>query len=372
MNNIFTGPGLLRFLLAFVVVVHHSFPLRMGSWAVYAFFILSGYWIARMWEDKYASTRQAPFTFLCSRWCRLAPVFFVSLALAFVSSCLVTGAPPLPQHLGEWMLRQFPIIGSKSAGSILPPTWSLDVEMQFYLVFTALTCIAGTRWRSAVNWLVVTMAAASLLLVMLQLRSTVTESTTSSLSLYFWLFAIGMWIHQARWSPSRLTALVSAGTFVGVTALLFIWPATREAIWIRGAAQVKPLIDGVLDPRSIVHMWWAIGAVVFAPFIAWNVLQKSPAWDRMLGNWAYPLYLFHWIPRDWYYSQVNWSGPAWYNGLLLAINFTAALGGSWLILKFIDQHADHWRARWVNARLAPAAPRAAPLCQPSGATFSTP
>lgn len=352
MNTILPGPGLLRFLLAFTVVVHHSFPLRMGAWAVYAFFILSGYWIARMWEEKYANTRQAPVTFLCSRWCRLAPVFFVSLVLAFVSSSFIPGAPPLPQHLSEWALRQIPIIGSKSAGNILPPTWSLDVEMQFYLAFTVLMFIGGSKRRGIVEWLVAALAVASVILVVDELRTGLVGSHRSSLSIYFWLFAIGMWLHKVRWTPGQLSAAASAGLFLGTTAALLLWPITRDAIWTRGGAEAAPLMDGMLDPRSIVQAWWVVGAVVFVPFIAWNVRQKSSAWDRMLGNWAYPLYLFHWIPRDWYYSQVKWSAPVWHNSLLLAANFAAALGGSWLILRLVDQHADRWRARWVHARIS--------------------
>lgn len=351
MNKLILGPGLVRFLLAFAVVVHHSFPLRMGAWAVYAFFILSGYWIARMWKEKYATTRQAPITFLCSRWCRLAPVFFVSLGLAFVSSSLIPSAPPLPQHFSEWALRQIPIIGSKSAGNILPPTWSLDVEMQFYLVFTACMFIGGTKWRGLVNWLIGALAAVSVVLVVDELCTGLMGSHRSSLSIYFWLFAIGIWIYEVRWMPSRMTAAASAGAFLAVTAVLLLLPLTREAIWMRGSTQAEATAMGAADPRWIVQAWWVIGAVIFVPFIAWNVRQKSDASDRVLGNWAYPLYLFHWIPRDWYYSQVNWAAPFWHNILLLAANFAAALGGSWLILKLIDLPADRWRARWVNSRL---------------------
>ena len=351
MNKLLMGPGLLRFLLAFTVVVHHSFPLRMGAWAVYAFFILSGYWIARMWQEKYANTRQAPVTFLYSRWCRLAPVFFVSLALAFVSSSLIPGSPPLPQHLSEWALRQIPIIGSKSAGNILPPTWSLDVEMQFYLVFTACMFLGNSKWRGVVNWLMAALAAISVVLVVHELRTGLMGGHRASLSIYFWLFAIGIWIYKVRWVPGRLTAAVSAGAFLAVTALLLLVPFTRDAIWMRGSTQTEAAAMGAADPRWIVQAWWVVGAVIFAPFIAWNVRQKSDAWDRMLGNWAYPLYLFHWIPRDWYYSQVNWAAPFWHNSLLLAANFAASLAGSWLILKLIDQHADRWRARWVHARV---------------------
>ncbi len=351
MNKLFLGPGLLRFLLAFTVVVHHSFPLRMGAWAVYSFFILSGYWIARMWQEKYANTRQAPITFLYSRWCRLAPVFFVSLILAFVSSNFIPGAPLLPQHLTEWALRQIPIIGSKSAGNILPPTWSLDVEMQFYLAFTALMFLNGSKWRGVVNWLVVALASVSIYLVVKELNTGMMGNHSSSLSIYFWLFAIGMWIYKARWVPSLTTASVSASAFVAVTALLLLLPFTRDAIWTRGSTQTEAAVMGATDPRWIVQAWWVVGAIVFAPFIAWNVRQKSDAWDRVLGNWAYPLYLFHWIPRDWYYSQVNWAAPYWHNILLLAANFAGALGGSWLILKLIDQPTDRLRAQWVHARI---------------------
>jgi len=351
MNTFLPSPGLLRFLLAFAVVVHHSFPLRMGAWAVYAFFILSGYWIARMWDEKYAKTRQAPLTFLCSRWCRLAPVFFISLALAFVSSAIIPGAPPLPQGVFEWAARQLPIIGSKSAGSILPPTWSLDVEMQFYLAFTALMLLGGLKWRRLVDGLVASLAVLSFVLVVRELNSGLIGSHDSSLTIYFWLFAIGMWIHKTGWFPSVRQAKISAAVFLVVTFVFLLWPHTRAAIWIRGGSDFAQLSAGSGDPRWIIQSWWVIGAVVFAPFIAWNVRQKSGATDRLLGNWAYPLYLFHWIPRDWYYSQVNWAAPAWQNGLLLLVNFAAALFGSWLILKLIDQQADRWRARWVHARL---------------------
>lgn len=352
MTLFLTGPGALRFLLAFVVVIHHSFPLRMGAWAVYAFFILSGYWIARMWDEKYSKARQAPLTFLCSRWCRLAPVFFVSLALALISSSFIAGAPPVPQQFAEWMMRQLPIIGSKSAGSVLPPTWSLDVEMQFYVAFTLLMLVRGTALRGIVNWLVAALAVVSVVLVVQELQQGLVGSHRSSLTIYFWLFAIGMWMHQLRYSPSGRVAAVSASAFGIITLAFLAWPFTRAAICASGGAEAAPLLPGSMDPRSIIQAWWAIGAVVFAPFIAWNVQQKSGPFDRMLGNWAYPLYLFHWVPRDWYYSQVNWSSPAWQNGLLLLANFAAALLGSWLILKFIDQHADRWRARWVRTRFA--------------------
>src|SRR5258708_13297126 len=80
------SPGGVRLFLAMVVVVHHSLPLRAGSWAVDVFFVLSGYWITRMWNTRYRQTRIPYITFLVTRWWRLAPVFLVCTVLAFGST----------------------------------------------------------------------------------------------------------------------------------------------------------------------------------------------------------------------------------------------------------------------------------------------
>jgi hypothetical protein len=60
------------------------------------------------------------------------------------------------------------------------------------------------------------------------------------------------------------------------------------------------------------------------PFLASGMAQKSPRFDRFLSNLAYPLYLFHWIPRDWYYHFSQRSDPVWKQCLFLAMNFFAA------------------------------------------------
>ena len=105
--------------------------------------------------------------------------------------------------------------------------------------------------------------------------------------------------------------------------------------------------------RSLSHLvalWWVVGAVLVAPFVAWNVSQASPRFDRFLGNLAYPLYLFHWIPRDWYYHFSLTSDPNWKQLALLIANFLVASFGAFLILCLIDQPLDRLRAAWVDSR----------------------
>jgi hypothetical protein len=50
-NSFQLKPGLFRLFLSLIGVMHHSFPIRLGGWAVGILFVLSGYWIARMWVE---------------------------------------------------------------------------------------------------------------------------------------------------------------------------------------------------------------------------------------------------------------------------------------------------------------------------------
>src|SRR5258708_35766145 len=151
------SPGGVRLLLALVVVVHHFLPLRAGSWAVDVFFVPSGSCITRMWNPRYRQTRIPYITFLVSRWWRLAPVFLVCTVLGLGSALLLReGSLVNAQANSAWWLRQLLIVGSSDAGRILPPTWSLDVEMQFYLI-APLLIWAFARLEPAWRWMIVTL-----------------------------------------------------------------------------------------------------------------------------------------------------------------------------------------------------------------------
>ena len=53
-TNNMISPGLFRLLLAFLVVIFHTTSfIPLGNYAVYVFFVLSGFWIFKMYNDKY-------------------------------------------------------------------------------------------------------------------------------------------------------------------------------------------------------------------------------------------------------------------------------------------------------------------------------
>ncbi len=336
-NPSLVGPGTFRFLLALVVVVHHSFPLRLGACAVYLFFILSGYWIARMWEQKYRHTRNPVFTFFVSRWWRLAPVFFVCTGLA-----LIAADPRPPEGLScTWFVRRFLIIGLPADGFPLPPSWSLGVEAQFYLIAPALLWLLS-KSHGFILPVGLPLAGLCFLYKNLQIPDQHWSLLSTGLLPYLVFFLCGVAIFRWSWKPSRFVVLTSVNIFVAITLLGLFFGETRNALWWRGGAGGNEVLN---------EIWSGVGALLLLPFVAINTCGGSHGRDRFFGHWAYPLYLFHWLPRDWYYRYADLAQYPWQKVLLLGANLAAALGGAFLILTLLDGPIDRLRTRWVQGRL---------------------
>lgn len=313
------GPGLFRLILSYLVLLHHSTPLRLGEWAVYVFFVLSGFWICRMWRRRYAHTHHPYLTFAVSRWWRLAPVFVVCTFLGVASSFFLHGGD-VSHHCGNllWWLRQFLIVGS-AAVTELPTAWSLDIEMQFYLVAPLLILLLA-RMRPVLRLLTVS-GGLGWLLVFLFRGGYAHFIPFPHLSLFIGFFLIGASMEICHWTPSRGFAFGSVLVFLGVTLLLTLCPQTHRGVWV--VVPEAPVNPGN-SLSDLVELWWVSGAALVAPFVAWNVSQASPHYDRLLGNLAYPLYLFHWIPRDWYHQLSLTSDATWKQFALLAANILVA------------------------------------------------
>lgn len=150
--------GLLRFFLALSVIAGHSettvFGFRgIGAWyAVNLFFIISGFYMAMVLNEKYKDI--SPILFYRSRALRLFPAYYVGLLLAiFISFEQIYGFFTNLSLVGKlyYIFENVFIFGQDlsylicvktlSLGcaypvrmTINPPAWSLAVELGFYLV----------------------------------------------------------------------------------------------------------------------------------------------------------------------------------------------------------------------------------------------
>src|ERR1700747_2964117 len=88
--------GIIRFLLAISVVIHHCGPLFGiyhligGQIAVQSFFIISGFYMSLILNEKYVGINNSYRLFITNRFFRLFPIYWTVL-LATVLICLGIG-----------------------------------------------------------------------------------------------------------------------------------------------------------------------------------------------------------------------------------------------------------------------------------------
>jgi len=321
-----SSPGILRLYLASAVVWEHMMGGGLGTLSVYLFFILSGYWIARLWKTRYSRCRRPYLVFMTSRFWRLLPVYLVTVALSIL--CMWRFSkwwPSWAAHFSSpvWLLNTFLIIGSAAQPHLLAPYWSLDIEVQFYFLaplIVALCSILGrSPWQSFL--LIAACAAGYFLLPLMDYAGP-----------YLIFFIAGSILEQTRWNPSRwlvacATPLFILAYVITVRLGIHFWdPSFQGAQW-----RLMPLI---------------CVALAF-PFVALCLQRRSDHADRTLGDLAYPLYLFHFLP----YLVID---PVQFLHRLpfsarCALNLTVTLLGTAALYFLIDRPIDRKRSHFVES-----------------------
>ena len=144
----------LRFFAAAVVVTFHYNPdrfvnlpgffrnwLETGYEAVTFFFVLSGFVLSYVYTGPGASGREQSLrAFFVARIARLAPAFYLSLAIAlplFALDTFAWGGPPVFQFVVHGLLVLFFVQSWWPPAALAwnPPGWSLAVEWFLYLAF---------------------------------------------------------------------------------------------------------------------------------------------------------------------------------------------------------------------------------------------
>lgn len=317
------GPGHFRLFLALVVVYEHISGVMLGRAAVYLFFVLSGFWIYRMWVERYAATKGAYLTFMVSRYWRLLPTFAIASVFAAALAALTIDGWAAQfmaaQDMRSLFSHLFFVGYTGLEPRLLEPAWSLDVEMQFYLVAPLLALLLAKA--GAVRFAALLVAFTGLAWLM---------EMPGQLKLVGW-FAVGMAAAAVSWHPGK--RLVAGCIALALAVLVALFTSDWQAI---------------LTDRSFYNQTTALNwvlAAILAPLAVRSCHQPSDARDRFLGDLSYPVYLIHWplvvvaydyLPRD---------------GLSpLAFTMAGSILLSVIVLRWVDMPLQHLRSRWVNQR----------------------
>lgn len=330
-----------------LVFVCHFSSLGVGGYAVYVFFILSGYWLDRMWSERYKPTRSPYFTYMVSRFWRLGPVMalvsLITLALLPVIGVpleKIFSANPAHMVFSSTFLLGYAWLPYLPVGS----AWSLDVEMQFYIVAPL---IAGLLAMRRGRWAALTAALACSLAIGL-----IDPHMLPVLPKYIAFFVVGMMSSATKWRPSARLAQYSGG-FVLLAAMLILLSPWRGLLI--GGATPGPLYEY----NAALSIALALATL---PYAIHTTSRPSDATDRMMADLSYIIYLLHWPAMQWFFTI---SGPFSARLAVAATSFAIVPPAAWLIWKFYDKPINRARARWVTER-AEQRPAEPVLAEPAG------
>jgi peptidoglycan/LPS O-acetylase OafA/YrhL len=268
------GFGTWRFFLAFLVVISHLWADMLqgpAAYAVWGFFVLSGYLMTYVLSEKYGDSKAGLSDFAFNRLLRIFPAY----AVAAVCGWLVLrglphfGADPAtlngqfvkPISLVDW-IKNLTLLPLTDGGALLVPvSGALAVEVGAYVLMPLLAFSRSAAWLGLIlslllNW------KHGIVLDTFGLRY-------SSFLTCFAPFALGSLVTHYR---VRLAGLKTPASVV-------VW-CLHGLLWL-------------VDP----HWPWMYGLYVSALLSAWVVLSladyRTGRLDAWLGDLSYSLYLFH-------------------------------------------------------------------------------
>ncbi len=328
----------LRAIAVFAVMLYHADErfLKAGFIGVDVFFVISGFIITALlteWTEKFSLPG-----FYISRAKRILPAYFVMLVVV----CLLSAVLFLPYDFNVFQKslssaatftsnHYFSSFGSYFAPRVdelpLLHTWSLAIEMQFYLFFPVLVICVPTRWRCCVF--------ASLAVGFFMLSGYQALAATPD-KLYFSLIAripefmlgavVALLIRQRELPMALATALGALGASMLVVSLVTI------------------------DKRYFPGFWSAVPCVGAALLIAARrgpvnaaLATRPMVW---FGGLSYSLYLWHWPVLAFlrYYSG-HYTLPT----LWLVAYGASSLVLAWLSYRFVETPARNATGMWRQA-----------------------
>ncbi|WP_063701694.1 acyltransferase family protein [Pseudoalteromonas gelatinilytica] len=334
--------GTFRFFLALMVVVTHMFyPYWFGHYAVFGFFIISGYLMTMVVNKKYSGSIEMTLRFFLNRIVRIYPLYLIALVLS-VAVILYVGedvsssfnvALVLPSSANEWFLN-FVLIGMNHdfTSRLVPPAWALGNELFFYFLIGI--GISKNKHLSSV-WL-----GMSLLILLYSLVFSLGFKFR-----YFTLFAaslpfsIGAVIYHYYDKFSLLANKVSYKLVIAVSIYVFIAPVL---ILIVDAGTFLYLF---FDPHGFV-LYLNLILMIFL-FVKLNDLKVTGSLkkvDVLLGGISYPIYLFHWIV-GLFISYVLWGESVRPSLLLLILTAFFTIIFSLIFYYCVEKPLENLRSR---------------------------
>ena len=352
--------GLRAIAVTAVVLYHLGISWIPGGFlGVDLFFVISGYVITRLILDSINQSSALDLrAFYAARLRRIYPgfLFMVTCTIIFIGvwapEAIKRFLSDLPYALSgtiNWLLvaRHQDYFETVGRPPLLQHTWSLAVELQFYLIWPIILLTVlkyfGKKNIARIALIIAMVSGTTLFFVSLQLD----QSNAQQIShIYFGTdtHSLGLFLGSAlavSWIPQNLSADIEKRAQdvidgIGVVGLLglistFLFIEESNASLYRVAFPLAGIF-GCLVIISLVHP-----ASRFAPII-------STAPFRWVGQRSYGIYIWHWVIFQVTRPSVDLSGQTWalYLARVLLVLALADISLRWVEIPFRQGLVQDW------------------------------
>ena len=352
--------GLRAIAVAAVVLYHLGISWIPGGFlGVDLFFVISGYVITRLILDSINQSSALDLrAFYAARLRRIYPgfIFMVICTIIFIGvwapEAIKRFLTDLPYALTgsiNWYLvaRNQDYFETIGRPPLLQHTWSLAVELQFYLIWPIILLTVlkyfGKKNVARIALAIAIISGVTLFIVSLSLDQANAQQISH---IYFGTdtHSLGLFLGSAlavSWIPQNLSAAITKRAQdvidgIGVVGLLglisvFLFIDQSNANLYRIAFPLAGIF-GCLVIISLVHP-----ASRFAPII-------STAPFRWVGQRSYGIYIWHWVIFQVTRPSVDLSGQTWalYLARVLLVLALADISLRWVEIPFRQGAVQNW------------------------------
>jgi peptidoglycan/LPS O-acetylase OafA/YrhL len=352
--------GLRAIAVTAVVLYHLGISWIPGGFlGVDLFFVISGYVITRLILDSINQSGALDLReFYAARLRRIYPafIFMVVCIIIFIGvwapEAIKRFLSDLPYALTgsiNWLLvaRNQDYFETIGRPPLLQHTWSLAVELQFYLIWPIILLTVlkyfGKKNIARIALLIAITSGVTLFLVSLQLDQSNAQQVSH---IYFGTdtHSLGLFLGSAlavSWIPQNLSAdiekraqdVIDAIGVIGLLGLIaaFLFIDESNASLYRIAFPLAGIF-GCLVIISLVHP-----ASRFAPLI-------SSAPFKWVGQRSYGIYIWHWVIFQVTRPSVDLTGQSWalYLARVLLVLALADISLRWVEIPFRQGMVQNW------------------------------
>ncbi len=361
--------GFLRLYLALSVLLHHrQFPGSVnvthldGGVAVLAFFVISGFYMTYVLQEKYVQYEDPKTTFYLSRLTRIFPLYLIVLAFAVIffrsinqpsvffnslglstvawlsllcSNILIVGqdifniivedrnnGSPITSTLERYIaLHGAENIQSNPVHVLIGQAWSLSIELLFYLI--APFVVLKTH---RVFWLLGCSIAIRITLPLLGFPSIPYGIRFfPSVLVFFLMGSISYYLYkkiEGNLLAEKLGRLLFSVLLLGVVII---------------APMQLPILQGA-NFDTLYHWIFYVTLMLSIPLLF--SATKDSRFDSHIGEYSYPIYLIHGLILGYMVAPIE---NLEINGAALVVIWS--LFFSWLLIHTIERPVDTLRAK---------------------------